>query len=485
MSETSAAQPPSQSATSFGGAPTAELLKTITKLQSDGLLLLDHLTKRPTRQFVPSDTPVQADNTAKKDTDGPNDTNKSDKDTDGPNDTNKSDKDQSVRAQASDLNLSLEPLRWAPDEVAKNSKMFPALVRVVDALARLAYPATPESIKRSRKKSTFSGFLLLSFVLIGLGSALLMSSKIIEGRNLVVDSRAVQALARESYKNLFRLSGENFQIIECDKNRNPPGPECQSKASISASAQEAPASGQAVPASAQEVADAYPYCEPEPTNNEKPYFYRQAKSTDAKQLCSQLGEQKLRERMIFARLQGWNCEMVKLPLLPDGFLRLGLDLKTVVRGEFHNKLHYTECTDWFMSNEDLLRHWQRSELRATPTLQLLSQHLLPGAMAMLGAAIAMLLSQNRARLDGRLRDDSLSTIAMVIMPTSLGALIGLVWGSGPDIITTNQIKLGDFSLSLGVIAFFMGFVFEDVLNWLRRALLAGLESNAFVRLNTK
>ena len=138
-----------------------------------------------------------------------------------------------------------------------------------------------------------------------------------------------------------------------------------------------------------------------------------------------------------------------------------------------------------MSNEDLLRHWQRSELRATPKLQLLSQHLLPGAMAMLGAAIAMLLSRNRARLDGRLRDDSLSTIAMVIMPTSLGALIGLVWGSGPDIINTNQIKLGDFSLSLGVIAFFMGFVFEDVLNWLRRALLAGLESNAVVRLNTK
>jgi hypothetical protein len=214
-------------------------------------------------------------------------------------------------------------------------------------------------------------------------------------------------------------------------------------------------------------------------------LYRQAKSTDAKQLCSQLGEQKLRERMIFARLQGWNCEMVKLPILSNGFLRLGLDLKTVVRGEFHNKLHYTECTDWFMSNEDLLRHWQRSELRATPTLQLLSQHLLPGAMAMLGAAIAMLLSQNRARLDGRLRDDSLSTIAMVIMPTSLGALIGLVWGSGPDIINTNLIKLGDFSLSLGVIAFFMGFVFEDVLNWLRRALLAGLESNAVVRLNTK
>ena len=195
MSETPAAQSPSQSARSLGGAPTAELLKTITKLQSDGLLLLDHLTKRPTRQFVPSDTPVQADNTAKKDTDGPNDTNKSDKDTDGPNDTNKSDKDQSVRAQASDLNLSLEPLRWAPDEVAKSPEMFPALVRVVDALARLAYPATPESIKRSRNNFAISDVFLLFFLFLGLASSVLLSIKVVEGRNLVVDSRAVQALA--------------------------------------------------------------------------------------------------------------------------------------------------------------------------------------------------------------------------------------------------------------------------------------------------
>jgi hypothetical protein len=58
---------------------------------------------------------------------------------------------------------------------------------VVDVLARLAYPATPESIKRSRKKFTISGVLLVSFVILGLLSALLMSSKFIEGRNLVVD----------------------------------------------------------------------------------------------------------------------------------------------------------------------------------------------------------------------------------------------------------------------------------------------------------
>jgi len=471
MSETSAAQPPSQSATSLGGAPTAELLKTITKLQSDGLLLLDHLTKRPTRQFVPSDTPVQADDTAKKDTDGPND-------------TNKSDKDPSVRAQASDLNLSLEPLRWAPDEVAKSPEMFPALVRVVDALARLAYPATPESIKRSRNNFAVSDCLLLFFLLLGLVSSVLLSIKVVEGRNLVVDSRAVQALARESYKNLFRLSGENFQIIECVKNGNPPVAECQLKSLISAPAQATPASGQAVPAPAQEVADAYPYCEPEPTNNEKTYLYRQAKSTDAKQLCSQLGEQKLRERMIFARLQGWNCEMAQANYFSHVFLRLGLRLQSVDKDEFQ-LLHFTKCSNNIHENEALLRHWQRSELRASPVLHLMSQHLLPAALAMLGATIAILLNQRRARLDERLRDHWLGSIALVIMPTSLGALLGLVWGAGPDIVTASQIKFGDFSFSLGVVAFFIGFVFEDILNWLRRTLLTSLENITVVRIATK
>jgi uncharacterized membrane protein len=71
------------------------------------------------------------------------------------------------------------------------------------------------------------------------------------------------------------------------------------------------------------------------------------------------------------------------------------------------------------------------------------------------------------------------------MPTSLGALLGLVWGSGPDIVTASQIKFGDFSFGLGVVAFFIGFVFEDILNWLRRTLLTSLENITVVRIATK
>jgi hypothetical protein len=456
MSETTAAQFSSQPGRPDNGPPSATLLEHIRKLQSDGLLLLDHLTKRPSRHFLAGAAPKETDGKAQA----------------GANGKDKSPKESGETSPTSDLDLSFEPLRRNPEAIANDPELFPALVCVVDELARLAYPATPDSIERSRRKITASGFLLFCFLILGLASALLMSSKIIEGRNLVADSRAVLTQAQESHRTLSRLNPENFVTMECVK---VPASDCEPKL--------------ATPAPSAELVNAYPYCEPDSplgsAEDRKTRFYLQPKSTDAKQLCSQLGEQKLRERMIFARLQGWNCEMAKAPFLADAFLRLGLELRTVVRGEFHNKLHYTECTDWFMSNEDLLRHWQRSELRAIPTLQLLSQHLLPGAMAMLGAAIAMLMNQNRARLDGRLRDNFLSTLAMVIMPTSLGALIGLVWGTNPDIITANQIKFGDFSLSLAVVAFFVGFVFEDVLNWLRRALLSTLENNASTKIVVK
>ena len=456
MSGTKTAQPPSQFTPSGDGQPSADLLEHVKKLQKDGLLLLDHLTKRPSRYFLSDTTPNQTDGTAQ----------------DGTNGNGNSPQASGVTSSLSDLKLSIEPLRQKPEAVANDPKLFPALVCLVDELARLAYPATPDSIQRSRKRFTASDLFLVVFLIIGLASALLMSWKIIEGRTLVADSRTALAQARESYRNLSRLNPDNFVTMECSKG---PSSRCEPK--------------QVAPAPSPELANAYPYCEPDSVvgseEDRKSRFYREAKSADAKQLCSQLSEQKLRESMIFARLQGWNCEMSKAPLFANAFLRPGMELKNVARGEFHNKVHYTECADWFRTNEDLLRHWQRSELRAIPILQLLSQHLLPGAMAMLGAAIAMLLSQNRARLDGSLRNNWLSTIAMIIMPTSLGALIGLAWGAGPDVISANQIKLGDFSLSLAVVAFFVGFVFEDVLNWLRRALLSTLENNVATKIIVK
>jgi hypothetical protein len=116
--------------------------------------------------------------------------------------------------------------------------------------------------------------------------------------------------------------------------------------------------------------------------------------------------------------------------------------------------------------QQYLAHWQRSELRAIPVLHLISQHLLPAILAMLGASISLLLGRYRARNTETLRDGFLSTLALIIMPTTLGALIGLVWGSAPDSVAIHQIKIGDFSFNLGVIAFFMGFVFQDVLDWL-------------------
>ena len=44
-------------------------------------------------------------------------------------------------------------------------------------------------------------------------------------------------------------------------------------------------------------------------------------------------------------------------------------------------------------------------------------------------------------------------------------------------MNAEQIKVGEFSFGVGAIAFFIGFIFEDFLNWLKRTLVTALENN--------
>lgn len=50
-------------------------------------------------------------------------------------------------------------------------------------------------------------------------------------------------------------------------------------------------------------------------------------------------------------------------------------------------------------------------------------------------------------------------------------------GGAPDTLNAEQIKVGEFSFGVGAIAFFIGFIFEDFLNWLKRTLVTTLENN--------
>ena len=67
MSGTASAQSSAEVDPAYRRKPPTALLDQIEQLQRDGLLLLDHLTKRPGRRFARSDTVVP---TAKPDNDG-------------------------------------------------------------------------------------------------------------------------------------------------------------------------------------------------------------------------------------------------------------------------------------------------------------------------------------------------------------------------------------------------------------------------------
>jgi hypothetical protein len=436
----------------YNRTPSTLLLRHIAELQKDGLLLLDHLAKRPTRRFT------------------------QDNGTGGQPKGATGDQPKATAGNGSDLNISIEPLQLSAAQVAESKEKFRELVCLVDELARLAYPATPRSIEKSRARHGLSDWMLLILMLAALLLAVMGLWKADEGRKLVVDARAIQVQTQPIFASLALLeTGTHFDRMNCEADK--PAADCQK-------------------ASGEQAKSQLPvFCEPEKAEKiEKQHHYWRPLTLDALRLCGALKEQRLREQLVFARLRGWNCDIADTGfILGDILLRLFSNMNEKNLDPINPRTGFTKCelpsspnqvnqqdpTDQQENQsqkaptaqrenqrQQYLAHWQRSELRAIPVLHLISQHLLPAILAMLGASISLLLGRYRARNTETLRDGFLSTLALIIMPTTLGALIGLVWGSAPDPVAIHQIKIGDFSFNLGVIAFFMGFVFQDVLDWL-------------------
>ncbi|MCA3363145.1 MAG: hypothetical protein ING08_03035 [Roseomonas sp.] len=421
----------------YSRTPPILLLERITALQEDGLLLLDHLAKRPARRFATNSPPKSQDQTLVVDP------------------------ATAEPGNGSDLNLSIEPLQLSAAQVAENTEKFRELVCLIDELARLAYPATPRTIRTSRRGGSITDFILPLLMLGALLLGVLGLWKADEGRKLVADARTIQALAQPTFASLALLETQkNFHQMHCNEAQQPPN--CS-----------------LTPAEHSHQSHFFCEIENSESGNKSPY-YLQAKTPEAERLCGVLREQRLRERMIFARLRGWNCEMAEIPIFGDTLLRFFSKWNDKTLDPRNPRTAFTHCDVFdYNPNEKLVNqterdrrqylvHWQRSELRAIPVLHLLSQHLLPAVLAMLGASISLMLSRYRARNMETLRDGIFSSLALIIMPTTMGALLGLVWGTNIDPVTIHQIKIGDFSFNLGVIAFFMGFVFQDVLDWLRQ-----------------
>ena len=101
-------------------------------------------------------------------------------------------------------------------------------------------------------------------------------------------------------------------------------------------------------------------------------------------------------------------------------------------------------------------------------MHLINQHILPAGLALLGAATSLSLFRYQQRKESVLWDNVFITLTKLMIPTTIGALLGLLWSSPIDAINATQIKIGEFSFVLGVLAFFFGFTFEACLDWLKR-----------------
>lgn len=187
MSGASVITPNYQLDPSYTRRPPIALLEQIEQLQRDGLLLLDHLTKRSERVFVVagSDTKGAAEDGTKPGIAG----------------------------------LSFEPLRQSPEDIASAENGLRNLALLVDELSRLAAPVTPRTIRNSRQG--FLGpfdLLLVVLLLITLFFSVAIFWRVDEARSLINQTRQAQAAANEIYGRLNLLDRKaQFERVPGDK----------------------------------------------------------------------------------------------------------------------------------------------------------------------------------------------------------------------------------------------------------------------------
>jgi hypothetical protein len=187
MSGASVITPNYQLDPAYTRRPPIALLQQIEQLQRDGLLLLDHLTKRSERVFVVAsgDKKPVADDGSK----------------------------------AGIAGLSLEPLRQSPEDIAKVENGLRNLALLIDELSRLAAPVTPRTIRNSQQ-----GWLgpfdlaLLAVLVVTMFLSVAVFWRVDEARSLINQTRQAQAAANEIYGRLNLLDRKaQFERVPAEK----------------------------------------------------------------------------------------------------------------------------------------------------------------------------------------------------------------------------------------------------------------------------
>ena len=167
--------------------PPIALLEQIEQLQRDGLLLLDHLTKRSERVFVVASADMKPPT------------------------------DDGTRQGIA--GLSFESLRQSPEEIAKAELGLRNLALLVDELSRLSAPVTPRTIRNSQQGllGPFDVFLVVMLIVTVFFSVAIFW-RVDEARSLINQTRQAQAAANEIYGRLNLLDKKTqFERVPNDK----------------------------------------------------------------------------------------------------------------------------------------------------------------------------------------------------------------------------------------------------------------------------
>jgi hypothetical protein len=464
----------------FKRKPQNRLLNQIEALQEDGLLLLDHLTKRHERRFTWNGSVTRPDAGSQEKT-------KEEKPTADPVVTQAPADTTGTSGSAALDPLSLGPLTRSPFEIADDKGQgLRDLVLLVDALARLAHPVTPRTIRNSRDRRLK---WLDAIILLVLGTCFVLSIAMLwradEARNLVTQIRQTQNAANEVFGRLRLIDPQKNFGIECGDatqscpTNTPNQSEGQALPTVPPRATtQSPASNTASESLAEPRLNYLPFCYPGTDEQGEPnkVLFLAPRSREAESLCSALAQHQIREHILFGRLRAWNCSLSEDS--PQGVI-LSILAKPVSGGP---QFDFAGCHQAPAAREDgtsdqFINDWRRSEFRTIAILSLITKHLLPALLALVGACTYLLRLRYRQRSQSLLEDWGWGTLARLLMPAALGGLLSVVWSTG-DVINPTTVTIQDLSLSLAFIAFLLGYAFDPVLEWLE-----GKIRETFLKLN--
>jgi hypothetical protein len=179
-----------------------------------------------------------------------------------------------------------------------------------------------------------------------------------------------------------------------------------------------------------------------------------AEGARANGLCNNAYEGGLRLDLVLLRIEGWNCRTRRplawlFGLCPPHW---GPDGRLVSSEAPPQTLKPLPDPAPRPSEMD----WSRTEIRLQATIATLSGFVLPLLTGFIGGAAYVL-----RRLDQKLSSSTLEprdgwhAVLRVLLATTLGGLIGVVWSG-------DAVSLGGVNLSLAAAAFFVGFALEAV-----------------------